>query len=297
MNPFLQARQPTVRMQLPPGMSRSVSARGFTFEADTDGVLTVPRDVAAELQYVVSASGSAPSGRASFAEEVEKIHVIDARLLELYAEKARFEAAVKRAEEMGAGSGGASVAAVQELQGKRRRTIVDVLLGRAKQADLDGLELQRKEADARLAEESYTRELAALGLAELREQHIFPLEREASELGAQRAIAVRRAIRSRAETAAVEYRSYMQACANSFGVLQAYASVLAELERVGTSREDTSVGKQSFHCFMGNTIRNLPACPELGAFKGSAYEVQVSFDVADIRAQVRQLLTKDGLMA
>lgn len=45
-NPF---QQTMVRMQLPAGASRSVSVRGFTVEAEADGCVTVPKDVAAEL--------------------------------------------------------------------------------------------------------------------------------------------------------------------------------------------------------------------------------------------------------
>ena len=45
-NPFQQSM---VRMQIPAGMGRSISARGFTVEADADGCVTVPKDLAAEL--------------------------------------------------------------------------------------------------------------------------------------------------------------------------------------------------------------------------------------------------------
>jgi hypothetical protein len=292
--------QQTVRLQLPPGIGRSVSARGFAFEADVDGVLTVPREVAAELeQHWAAAPAGTPSGSAhSYAEELKKIGAIDARLRELYAEKARFEVGVKRADEMGAGAGGASVAAAaEEFQVKRRRTIADMLLGLAKRADVDAIEAQRKQAEARLAEEAQTREMAALGVTELREQHIWPLEREAAELGVKRSLAVRRALRARAEAAAVEYRNFMHAQARAFGVVQAYAVLLADLERVGTGREDTQGGRQSFDCFNGNQVGPLPVCPALEAFKGSPFEITVPFDVAEIRAQVRQQLISDGLLS
>lgn len=45
-NPF---QQTMVRMQLPPGMGRNISARGFTLDADEKGTIVVPKDVADEL--------------------------------------------------------------------------------------------------------------------------------------------------------------------------------------------------------------------------------------------------------
>ena len=45
-NPF---QQTMIRMQLPPGMGTSISARGFTVDADSDRCVTVPKDVAADL--------------------------------------------------------------------------------------------------------------------------------------------------------------------------------------------------------------------------------------------------------
>lgn len=46
-NPFAQTM---VRMQLPPGMGASISARGFEVEADADHCVTVPKDVAEDLK-------------------------------------------------------------------------------------------------------------------------------------------------------------------------------------------------------------------------------------------------------
>jgi hypothetical protein len=46
-NPFAQTM---VRMQLPPGMGASVSARGFNVEADDERCVTVPKDVGEELK-------------------------------------------------------------------------------------------------------------------------------------------------------------------------------------------------------------------------------------------------------
>lgn len=39
-----------VRMQIPPGGGSTISARGFTIEADADGCVEVPKDVADELK-------------------------------------------------------------------------------------------------------------------------------------------------------------------------------------------------------------------------------------------------------
>lgn len=46
-NPFEQTME---RMQLPPGHGTSISARGYTLEADADGCVEVPKDVAQELR-------------------------------------------------------------------------------------------------------------------------------------------------------------------------------------------------------------------------------------------------------
>ena len=45
-NPF---KQSMVRLQLPPGMGSSVAARGFTVEADKEGCVEVPGDLANEF--------------------------------------------------------------------------------------------------------------------------------------------------------------------------------------------------------------------------------------------------------
>lgn len=46
-NPFEQTME---RMQIPPGCGTSISARGFTLEADADGCVEVPKDVAQDLR-------------------------------------------------------------------------------------------------------------------------------------------------------------------------------------------------------------------------------------------------------
>jgi hypothetical protein len=46
MNPFQQSM---VRMRLPEGMGGTISVRGFTMDADDEGCVMVPQDVAADL--------------------------------------------------------------------------------------------------------------------------------------------------------------------------------------------------------------------------------------------------------
>jgi hypothetical protein len=47
VNPFAQA---LVRLQVPAHMGKSISARGFNVEADADGCVEVPAEIAAELK-------------------------------------------------------------------------------------------------------------------------------------------------------------------------------------------------------------------------------------------------------
>lgn len=46
-NPFAQTM---VRMQMPAGAGSSISVRGFTIEADADGCVEVPKEVAEDLK-------------------------------------------------------------------------------------------------------------------------------------------------------------------------------------------------------------------------------------------------------
>lgn len=47
MNPFQQSM---VKLQLPAGMGGSISARGFTVDADADGCVEVPKDLVPEMK-------------------------------------------------------------------------------------------------------------------------------------------------------------------------------------------------------------------------------------------------------
>jgi hypothetical protein len=46
-NPFQQSM---VKLQIPAGMGSSISARGFTLDADADGCVEVPVELAAEFK-------------------------------------------------------------------------------------------------------------------------------------------------------------------------------------------------------------------------------------------------------
>jgi len=306
INPFQKKQQPTVRVQMPSGMGSTVSARGLTFEADPDGVLTLPRDIADELQNHLSAP--APRSQAGITDasaDLQKIADIDARLAEIQIEKATYEAAVQRAEQMGASATGAETD-VTDLQVKHKRSVVDMLLGLAKRADVDAIEAQRKKAVARAAEEATTRQLAALGMEELREQHIFPLDREAAELRKQRARCVARAIRASAEAAGHELRTAMRDFVRQFGVVQAHGELLLSIEK-GVPLHET----QAFGKFVGNCFRDLPAFAQLAAFAdcgGGALDVALNpamaraigaqelVDVAVIEQQLRARFAEQGLL-
>lgn len=292
MNPF-QSRQPaTVRMQLPPGYGRQVSARGLTFEADESGHVTVPSDVAAELKAHIPEVVRAPMADTEYRAEIARING------QLAAnDKARrvLQDARQRASCM-VNAPAVAAGEVAALDVRRRNVVADWILGIGKKADVDANEAERKRAAARAADEDHARELGRLSVDELNAR-IEPHDQAEGALKAQRGLAARRAIRARAETAAREYRDFMNAAARAFGVLQAHAAVLADLERIGTNREDIAGGRQSFDCFQGNWVGPLPACPALEAFKGCPQEVIVPFNVAELRAFVRQVLTTDGLLA
>lgn len=306
INPF-KKQQPTVRVQIPSGIGSTISARGLTFEADADGMLTVPRDIADELQshLTVPAAPRSQVGTDAGAE-FQKIAEIDARLAEIHAKKATYEEAVQRAEQQMGASATGSEAETAELQVQHRRTVAEMFLGLAKRADVDAIEKQRKAAAARAAEEATTRQLAALGVDELREQYIYPLDREAAELRTRRARCVARVIRSSAEASGHQLRTVMRDFARQFGVVMAHGELLLSIEK-GRPLNET----QAFGTFVGNIVRDLPAFSGLAAFSdcgGGALDIALNaamqkatgaqelVDVAAIQQQLRSRFAEQGLL-
>lgn len=312
MNPF-QSQQSTVRMHLPPGMGRMISARGVTAEADEQGFVSVPRDVADELKshLPVPSAEAIATGTADLADELEKIGAIDAKLLELQAKKVTLEAAVRRAEEMGtAAAAGKSVAELEEVTKARRRTIANVFMGLAKRSDVTALDARQKKAAAEAEQERQTVAFAALGQAELWENHIFPLDREMAMLREQRDAACARAVKSSAESAAIRYREALRLAGRAFAVVQAHAVELQAMERIG-ARGEVTQGRQSFGAYQGNVIDELPVFSTLQAFKDCPNGwLSIAFtpaamnhhgahelvDLAAVRAQVHQGFVKAGLL-
>ncbi len=291
-SPFLSRAEPTVRVPLPAGKGTSVSVGGETYDADADGMLTVPRSVQAELQSHLSAATEAETtGGDDYAQQLSQIAQLDAQREEVLTHREAILAAIKRARAMLATDSGAA-AEVATLQVKRSQTVADFFRGLVKRSDIDSIDAQRRKAQARAAEEEQARELAELGVTELQEMHLWPLERRDAELLEQRRQAAQRAIGALANVAAQQYRDSAIEMARKFAVMRAHALELGFDVR-------------------GDMIRELPAFNRLDAFKDCpAAELHIALttrgkkdgahefvDADEIHKQVRQQLTSDGLMA
>lgn len=293
LNPFRQQRRPMQRVQLPASAGRSISVGGLEFAADDEGFVDVPADLAVELEAhlpkePISTGTHAPAELASIAK-------IDAEARALQAQKETLEAARAASSAMA----GASSEATTELIGlaeKKRNAVADFLLGIIKREDLAEIEQQRSKAAARVEKDRQSRELGELGVDAINDR-IAPIDQQLQVLRDARSLAVRRACRAHAERAATEYRDFLNATARAYGVVQAYAFALSEMEGIGTNRAVEMRDRQSFDFFKGNEIGPFPGLPALEAFKNQGFHVSVQFDAADLRTQVRQRLANEGLVA
>jgi len=294
MNPF-QSRQPAPvrmqRLQLPPGMGRQISVRGFTFTADDEGFVTLPKDVAAEFTGHLPAPGTASTGGEIFTVEVGKITEIDAQLQSVRAEQATIKAAIARAEALLTATDGGAATEVEQLQSKRRQTVADFFRGLAKRSDVDEIDTESLKAQTRVAEDSRTRELARLGVSELQDRHLWPLQHQEAELLERRKGLALRAIAALADGAARDYRKAACEMARTLAVLRAHVLELGVDVR-------------------GDVIRDLPAFNRLDTFKDCPHaELVIALtprarqegaheyiDAAAIRAEVREGFAKAGLL-
>lgn len=291
-NPFRRRTQPTVRVQLPTSMGRSISVGGLEFAADDEGFVSMPENMAAELEAHLPKEPISTGMHASV--ELASIAKIDGEIRELTTQKLALEAARAAAYAMKDASSDAT-AELAELAEKKRGTAAGFFFGTHRREDLAEIEQQRSKAAARAEKDRQSRELGALGVDAINSR-IEPIDQSLLALQAARSLAVRRAVRARAEKAAHEYLDHMQATARAFGVVDAYGQVLAQLERVGTGREDTAGGRQSFGFYNWREIGPLPGFPALEAFAGRGPNVSLSFNAAELRDHVRQLLRTDGIL-
>jgi len=307
--------QPTVRLQVPDGFGSTVGANGQTFEADADGFVSVPADVAEELR---SHFGK-PDSTQRAASPPAAIEALLAELREVDAEKARIEAdelqplweGRRAAEQLAAKAAEpAAVAQLEELSARRRRTIGDMLLGLAGRRDVDAIDSRRATLSAEASQARRERELAELGSDELMHR-IGLVDQRLLALQARRSLVVRRLVRARAEAAGQVMRDALRAVGQAAAEVQAHALLLQELERPGSSREDTAGGRQSFPPFAGTVLRDLPAFRELQAFSdcqggelviafnsraASASGAQEVVDLDEVRRQLRAQLHADGVL-
>jgi hypothetical protein len=280
--------QPLVRVTLPPSMGRTVSLRGQTFEADPDGVLSLPADLAAELQSHIPSEPDAPI--AALPEFAARIKDLRAAIASEQAKKGELEAAVRLAgERLGTGD---AVPSAEDLTRKQRRTVADFVLGRAKRAEVDAIEAEALQAQRQRDQQARTRELAALATSELHERirvhddKIALLSTELSDL-------VNGAIRVHADHLGAALRSQARKYLDLFAQVQWCSQLLAKTPHAFAPWPDATIDlpvlAQS-DCGPGAPLRATTSPLTMRA--GGAHEF---IDLADARAAVQQQLAKAGI--
>lgn len=279
-----------VRIPLPADMGDTLSAGGQLYTADADGVVTLPRDVADALGAHLLQPDAAPVME-DVAALAALIKAIDQQIAASLGEYRQLETAEARAcDRLGvAADPGPDVG---ELTARHKRTLGDFILGLTKRADVDAVEAQRQKAAARATEQARARELAALGVADLRARR-EPIQKQIAELEERRGVLRKKAIRASAEQAGIELRAAAVEFAARFAAVQAFALIL---------RDD------SLRPYSGGI--ELPAFPQLKAFEdchgplliltpepaavraGRAHEF---VDLAAARAEVQQRLAAQGI--
>ena len=295
---FATSNPRTVRIQLPSDMGNSITAGGFTFEADEAGIIEVPAD----LQAAIAAH--LPKATTSV-REAENVKAIEQLIAENSETRATLEAARAQAYKL-AGTQGTAAVELKELQAKKRTLVGDFFLGLRKRAEVEAGDVQRDKAAAKALEEQQARELGAMGVDALNER-IVPLDQELAALRTRRSLAVRRTIRASAERAAQAYRAAAVEMATKFNVLAAHGALLDGLERPGSSRADVEGGQCSFGTFDGGAIGPFPAFPHLAEFADCGWQFSVELsrrpggpkhlNQAEVLALVRQGFIEQGLLA
>lgn len=284
----LASKQPLVRLQLPPGMGRSISVRGVTVEADADGYVEVPADAANEVRAHLPASDVETPTR--------DLKVLASKIKDL---RSRIAAEVGRRDELRAAWNSAeqkfgvdAAPAVEPVPRKLRQAVADFLTGTAKAADITAVEAEARAVASTQAAQAKARELAALGRAEL-EERIVPIERTIADLELQLGDVTNHAIRLHADLKAEALRAAAREYLRLFGQVQWSAALLAKTP-------------QAFQAWPEATL-DVPIigqadCPNAGPLRatlnpltmraGGAHEY---IDLEAARAAVQQQLADAGI--
>jgi uncharacterized small protein (DUF1192 family) len=282
------AAQPIVRVTLPPSMGRTVSLRGRTFEADAEGVLSLPADLARELQDHIPTQVEAPVS--ALPELAARIKGLQAEIATEQKKRGELETAVGIAgERLGAADAAPSV---EDVSQKQRRTVADYVLGLVKRADVDAIEAEARKAQRQRDDQARARELAALAITELHarirvhDEKIAQLSGELSEL-------TNRAIRVHSDERAVALRALAREYLTLFGQVQWCAQLLAKTPQAFAPWPDSTIDLPVLaqaDCAPGAPLR--ATLNHLTMRAGGAHEF---IDLAEARAAVQQQLAAAGI--
>ena len=144
---------------------------------------------------------------------LDEIQKIDARLAEIAAEVAHFEAVARSAEAI-AGAEAGVVEQVATVEARRRNVLADWLLGLAQRSDVEVIDREAEDAQRKAEAARADEALRRLGAQAVRDR-CQPLHAERAQLDKQRDLLVRQHVRELAEVEARVYREHALALATS----------------------------------------------------------------------------------